>query len=604
MTHPGRSRQPNSNVGHALVLGVLALGFAIASLVTTALMWGTDQDVSLFPPTTMLNLAQGRLHWSSGATVALVLLSLFVGVAGAVAVRLVLRHHAKRTRVDGAARLLGRGKHIASLTAREANRAANRMGVDASAGPGLPLGVALHGNQRLYSSWEDTQIHIWGPRTGKSTCLVIPAILEAPGAVIATSNKRDLVDATRHVKARTKPVWVFDPQELVSEPASWWWNPLSYVTDDVTAINLAELFAAGSAAPDAKTDAFFDPEGKDVLAQLLLAAALEGRPVTDVYDWITRPSEDAVVTLRRAGYELMADGLASQIAAPDRQRAGVFGTAKKMAGCLRLRAFHEWVTDDGRRRRHHLDVAELVGDHHTLHLLSKEGAGTGGPLVAALTVAVIEEAERQAIRCPGGRLPTPLVAALDEAANIVRWPQLPNLYSHYGSRGIVLATILQSWSQGVECWGAGGMKKLWSAANIKTYGGGVSETEFLRELSELVGDHEYTTSSVSSGRGGGSVSRQTSSRRILTTANLTEWPRGRALVSSSGNRATIVRTEPWMTKPYAPDVKGSIEISASASAASKLSLPLPASSGTAAHGAVEVAKTKPKQERRYLPGLR
>ena len=32
----------------------------------------------------------------------------------------------------------------------------------------------------------------------------------------------------------------------------------------------------------------------------------------------------------------------------------------------------------------------------------------------------------------------------------------PNLYSHYGSRGIVLMTILQSWSQGVEVWGEPG----------------------------------------------------------------------------------------------------------------------------------------------------
>ena len=40
---------------------------------------------------------------------------------------------------------------------------------------------------------------------------------------------------------------------------------------------------------------------------------------------------------------------------------------------------------------------------------------------------------------------------------------------------IVLLTILQSWSQGVEVWGEGGMRKLWSAANVKVYGGGVTE---------------------------------------------------------------------------------------------------------------------------------
>ncbi|WP_291800952.1 TraM recognition domain-containing protein [Cellulomonas sp.] len=44
----------------------------------------------------------------------------------------------------------------------------------------------------------------------------------------------------------------------------------------------------------------------------------------------------------------------------------------------------------------------------------------------------------------------PLVVVLDEAANVCRWSELPNLHSHYGSRGICGLTILQSWSQGVE----------------------------------------------------------------------------------------------------------------------------------------------------------
>ncbi|WP_296388133.1 type IV secretory system conjugative DNA transfer family protein [Williamsia sp.] len=421
----------------------------------------------------------------------------------------------------------------------------------------------VHGRgERLYASWEDTQLDIWGPRTGKSTSRIIPAIMDAPGAVIATSNKRDLVDATRDPRAQlgSKP-WVFDPQDMVGEVPTWWWNPLSYVVDDVSAIKLADLFAAGSSDPGAKTDAFFDPEGKDVLAATLLAAALDGRPVTQVYSWVTTPSMEAAVVLRRNGYDLMGDALAAHISSPEKQKAGVFGTAKKTAGCLRLRGFQPWVTQTGGHRPH-LDVEQFVRNGDTLHLLSKEGAGTGGPLVAGLTVAIIEEAERQGSLSRGGRLATPLLAALDEAANIVRWPQLPNLYSHYGSRGIMLMTMLQSWSQGVECWGEAGMKKLWSAANVKVYGGGVSELEFLRSMSELVGDYDYIGSSTSSGSGNGSsgsVSRQAASGRILTAAHLNEWPRGRALVFSSGNRATVIKPEPWMAGPHARAIETSIK---------------------------------------------
>src|SRR5260221_111818 len=80
-----------------------------------------------------------------------------------------------------------------------------------------------------------------------------------------------------------------------------------------------------------------------------------------------------------------------------------------------------------------------------------------------------------ATRGPGGRLQVRFVAVLDEPANICRIRDLDSLYSHYGSRGIVLVTILQNWAQGEAAWGAHGMEKLWSAANIRLYGGGVDD---------------------------------------------------------------------------------------------------------------------------------
>ena len=126
----------------------------------------------------------------------------------------------------------------------------------------------------------------------------------------------------------------------------------------------------------------------------------------------------------------------------------------------------------------------------TLYSLSKEGKAGAGPLVTGLTMAVCEAAEDIAKRHSGGRLPVPMVAVLDEAANVCRWRKLPDLYSHYGSRGICLMTILQSWSQGVEVWGREGMSKLWSAATVKVYGGGVSEVEFLENVSKLIGDFD------------------------------------------------------------------------------------------------------------------
>jgi type IV secretory pathway TraG/TraD family ATPase VirD4 len=147
---------------------------------------------------------------------------------------------------------------------------------------------------------------------------------------------------------------------------------------------------------------------------------------------------------------------------------------------------------------------------------------------------------------------------LDEAANVCRWPELPNLYSHYGSRGICPMTMLQSWSQGVHVWGREGMRKLWSASTIKLYGGGVSEVEFLQDLAQLVSEFERPTTSVSHGRNGRSSTYGTQRQRILDVAELASLPKGRTIVLAAGAPAALVRTLPWMTGPRAAEVRLSL----------------------------------------------
>ncbi|WP_194292325.1 TraG/TraD/VirD4 family protein, partial [Streptomyces jumonjinensis] len=97
--------------------------------------------------------------------------------------------------------------------------------------------------------------------------------------------------------------------------------------------------------------------------------------------------------------------------------------------------------------------------------------------------AAVIQAERD-----GGRLDAPLLAILDEAANVCKIQDLPDLYSHLGSRGVIPVTILQSYRQGVRVWGEAGMDALWSASTIKLIGSGIDDADFADKLSRLVGD--------------------------------------------------------------------------------------------------------------------
>ncbi|MEN8649748.1 TraM recognition domain-containing protein [Streptomyces sp. 21So2-11] len=573
MTATEGKRGPGSEAGPFLFLGLVltvitaVVGCWIAALAGAAI--GGRPAPPANPFTYVIGLPGGTSRWpGTAATLIAAGEGLVILLTAVLVVRALLRR-GDRPKVDRSARHLGRGKDLDKLSAKGAAATAARLGAKAQM-PGVFIGRTVNGGRPLYGSFEDMHIDIWGPRTGKTTRRAIPAILDAPGSVLVTSNKRDIVDATRAPRAAKGEVWVFDPQGRAGEPPSWWWNPLSYVTDVSRARKMAAHFAMGSREHGASTDAFFEPAGQDLLANLLLAAAESKAPITQVYLWLTKPKDDTPVRiLRTHGHALPADSVEGVVTAPEKQRGGIYGTAMQMASCLVNPAVHPWITP-GRstvKRREFVPTDFVADNNGTLYSLSREGKDSAGPLVTALTVAVVEAAEEAATVQPGGRLTVPLLGVLDEAANVCRWADLPDLYSHYGSRGIILMTILQSWAQGIEVWGEKGMEKLWSAANIRMYGGGVSDTRFLGDLSQLAGEFEAETVAVSyqpaqSGMGlfsNRSTNHSPRRERVLDVADLGAMPPGRALVLASGTPPVLVATIPWWEGPHAEAVRASLK---------------------------------------------
>ncbi|WP_280221318.1 type IV secretory system conjugative DNA transfer family protein [Nocardia neocaledoniensis] len=567
-----------------------------------ALYGGPEQDVTLHPLHLVIELMTGQLQWTTAATGGAV--TLVAGLAGTALGsawawgRLCdkcadLRKGRKdrprkktKEKIDERARYMGRGKELVGLGYAAVAAKAAQLKVQLGDGdePGVLIGRAVVDGQRLYASYEDLHLDIWGPRQGKSTSRVIPAVLEAVGPVVSTSNKRDVVDATAALREKQHGgrSWVFDPQGIAGQTPTWHWDPAAWVLGvdgdgaEERATELAGIFAASGETSSG--DAFFEPEGEDLLAALFLACAIGKRPITDAYKWVT-DSEDKtpikILDATNGQFEEFAAGLASQYAAPERQRAGVFSTAKKMAACLKYSKIRRWVTpaavDEAPRQA--FDVADFVTSRDTLYLLSGEKKGNAGPLITAFAAAIADAGEKEGNRHPGGRLPVPLLIVLDEAANIVRWPSLPKQYSHFGSRGMVVITILQSWAQGVRCWGSEGMGALWSAANVKVLGSGLDDAAFLRDRSELIGDHYELVNALSKSQGNRSVSTSRVTERTLTSSDLTAIPRGRAVLFSAGRPAVLIAPVPWMDRPYAAEVRDAIKDAETASANTRVSDP-------------------------------
>ncbi|MFI1953167.1 type IV secretory system conjugative DNA transfer family protein [Streptomyces xinghaiensis] len=415
---------------------------------------------------------------------------------------------------------------------------------------GILLGTMNPGNKEIRSSWEDVLLAIMAPRSGKTSGLAIPAILRAPGPVLLTSNKaaRDAYTATLDARAVVGTVWTLDPQQIAHAPREVWWDILADAHDLAGARRLAGHFVTASVDESSQGD-FWSTAAANTLTALFLAAARDRRPITDVLAWLASPADRTPIdVLVDAGLDAVAAQLQGTVAGAVETRDGIFETARQYAACLLDPGIAAWVTPAP-------DVPEFrpeafATSRDTLFLLSKDGGGSASAIIAAAADAVMRAAVVQAER-DGGRLDPPLLAILDEAANVCKIQDLPDLYSHLGSRGVIPITILQSYRQGVRVWGEAGMDALWSAATVKLIGSGIDDADFADKLSRLVGDHDVQTVSVSRSESGKSRSVSMRQERILPADAIRALPKGTALLLATGIRPALLNLKPWYKEPNA-----------------------------------------------------
>lgn len=551
---------------------LIPAGFALVAVAATAafvggrLASGVTGHSFAGPPWRLLGAADLVNHPSAWPgvpvgliwTLAVVVFLLAIALITAPVVLFV--RGMRRASNRPAARSMATGTDVATLDTKRAAAVALRLRPSLSkqyqkpatvpvGERGVTLGKLLPAGRLLQASWEDVILAIFAPRTGKTTSLAVPTILDAPGAVVACSNKADLYLATAALREADTDarVWVFDPQHITHREQEWWWNPLGgrMTMDDAT--RLAGGFVM--AVADDQNREIWGPAANELLANLIFAAHLGGQTLLDVYRWLYDESTEEPARLLRAhGHAAAADSLTGTQGLPPETRGSVYFTARAGTSSLRDNDISAWVTPQPGLDE--FSPAQFVETRQTLYLLSKNVAGgtSAASLVSALTTEVRVAAERAGER-RGGRIDPPLLLVLDEVANICRIRDLPEQYSHLGSRSIIPIAILQSYAQGERVWGKAGMKELWGAATVKLIGSGADDADFAEDISRIVGEHDVDVVSYSRGQGGGSSSTTTRRERILPAAAVRALPKTHAVLLATGIRPAMIRLLPWYTGP-------------------------------------------------------
>lgn len=393
--------------------------------------------------------------------------------------------------------------------------------------------------QRVWASVEDVVIVFGGPRKGKTQWLA-GRVLDAPGAVVVTSTRLDLLQQIGPLRAQVGPVVVFNPVGLGGLPSTITFDPLTGCTDPAAAHErAADMIAAANPGASAGGDrAFWDDQGRRNLAALMHAAALGGLTMVEVQNWLAdldRAKPRILGLLRDKSPEPAFEAAVEQfIATNERTRTSITATIAPALGWLThgpARAAARPIAAGGNA----FDVEKLLAAKTTVYIAGGEEAQTA-PLVCALTGYLAREARRLAAFRPGGRLDPPLSLRLDEAALICPVP-LHQWTADMGGRGVSIVACFQSRAQLVDRYGEAKAAVILNNSGALVLFGGTTDRDDLNYWSTLAGerDEPITTTDMH----GRVASRTTRRVPVLAPSQLSSLPKERVVVFR-GDMAPVI----------------------------------------------------------------
>lgn len=389
------------------------------------------------------------------------------------------------------------------------------------------------GRTQVWSASEEVVLEFGGPRKGKSQSLA-GAILDAPGAVIATSTRLDLLDQVGPMRAERGPVFVFNPVGLGMRTSTITFDPLIGCADPVTAMErAADMIGGGHSLSGSSGDReFWDEQGRRVLAALMHAAALGGMSMHTVQDWLADLDgyqQEITRLLRDRSTEPGFVAAINQfIGTNDRTRTSITATIAPALGWLThgpARAAALPAADGG----HPFDVAALLDTRALVFIVGGEEAQVA-PLVCALTGYIAREARRLAAFRPGGRLDPPLSLRLDECALICPVP-LHHWTADMGGRGVNIMACFQSRAQLVDRYGEAKAATTINNSGARVLYGGTADRDDLTYWASLAGERdEWVPALDANGR---TASRHLRRVPVLPVAQLATLPPARVVVFTS-----------------------------------------------------------------------
>jgi type IV secretion system protein VirD4 len=393
---------------------------------------------------------------------------------------------------------------------------------------------------------------VYGPQgSGKTLDLLTPALLAAPGAALVTLTKLgDLLLTLDRRAAGGRPVAVLDPFGVAPGVPELVWDPVAGCVDALMAERRAKAFTAGTvrgavtggAGDDAAR--FYAAEGAKVLQAFFHAAALTGRTLDHVLEWVADPISASLpgeILRTHPRAERFWDGLLRGALHGDERTAGNTATTVQQSMALFFQASlrRRCVPGPGRPAT---DIEDVIARGGTVYLLGRDDPyASASPLMTAVAEYVLDTALRMATVSPHGRLCPSFLACLDELPSTTPLPTLRTRMANERALGLSFLYAAQTWRQLVICYGEDEARALFGLTNNVIVFGGGKDGLFYREIAELVGTARVARTTYSTGRGGRGTTTAGEDAPILRPEEIRQLPQRQALVIAENARPLIAK---------------------------------------------------------------
>lgn len=403
-----------------------------------------------------------------------------------------------------------------------------------------------HSSRALLAAEERQSVIVFAPtQSHKTTGLVVPALLEWKGPVLATSVKTDLLADTVAHRQTVGDVMIFDPALVTGmEPARA--TPLWGAGTWRGAMRVAHwLASAAKTGSGGLEDAdFWYAAAEKLLAPLLFAAASTGRTMESVVRWLDEgpDTNDALIEelLSDAGEPAAKRAWQATQNREERQRSSVYTTAEMIVA-----AFADPRVAEETKGADYSPAALLDGGANTLYLCAplheQERLRTVFSMLVQEVLAVVYET----VAATGKPLDPPLLLALDELANIAPIPNLAEIASTGAGQGVQLLSIFQDMAQVSSRYGRRA-PTIVNNHRATVLGSGISDPDTLSYVSRVLGAGEFEQRSRSTGEKGRRSETEGDTYRDLAPANVVrERDPGTGLLVYGHLPPAKIKLRPW-----------------------------------------------------------